>query len=164
MRIEIEPKYEIIDDEEVAIWKIYNQDGTLLVNLDLALDEGISECYWNDETRQFIIVEYYDWDTNELIAILNRNGQIIRKGIKSIEEYLEKYKLFIISIAGLGLGDEAFEYNLAFDDTKMAVINQFGDFHIFPYYDDVSFDEEENLFHARNYGSEREFKFSATEE
>jgi hypothetical protein len=164
MKIEIEPKYEIIDDEEVAIWKIYNQDGTLLVNLDLALNEGISECYWIDESRQFIIVEYYDWDTNELTAIVNRSGQIIRKGIYSIEEYLEKYKLFIIIIAGLGLADEAFEYNLAYDDTKMAVINQFGDFQIFPYYDVVTFDEDENLFHARNYGSEREFKFSPTEE
>lgn len=68
MSNKIEPQYEIQDGEEMAIWRIYKKDGKLLIDLDKALNEDIFECYWIDESMQFMIVEYYDWDTNELIV------------------------------------------------------------------------------------------------
>jgi hypothetical protein len=159
MRIEIEPQYEIIDDEEIATWQIFKNDGTLLVDLDIAINEGISECYWIDESKKFMVVEYYDWDTNELIAIVNWRGQIIRKGISSIEDYIEKFNLFIISISGLGMGDDAFAFDMESDDIRMAIIDQYGDFYINPLYDSLNYYEDEDILYAVRYRGEVKHKF-----
>jgi hypothetical protein len=164
MRIEIEPQYEMIDGEEIAVWQIFKNDGTLLIDLDKAIDEGITECYWLNEFRQFMIVEYSDWNSNEFIAIVNCIGKIVRKGISFIEDYVEKYNLFIISISGNGLGEDALGFDMEYDDTKMAVIDQYGDFYIHPFYDSLEFDEEENVLYAKRYHGEIKHRFRIGEQ
>jgi hypothetical protein len=151
---------EIVDNETVNIWRIDKNDGTILINLNKLIGEGISECRWQDEKQKILIVEYIDWDSNELIAIVTKDGQIIRKGIRSIEEYIDKYGVFIIIISGFGLGNEAPIYDLDEDDWKMAAINKYGEFIIPPKFDRINFDEDDNILYAENYGIENKFSLS----
>lgn len=152
-------KEEIIDGEEVTVWYIYKGYGAIIINLNRILDEEISECTWLGTKQKYLNVDYTDWDENELVAILDADGQIARKGIMYIETFIEDEGLFIIKISGHGLGEEATYFNLASDDWKMAVIDASGKFIIEPEYDKIQFEEEENIFYAKNLAGE-ENKYS----
>ena len=151
---------EIVQNEKVIIWRIEKNDGAILININKLIDEGISECRWQDEKQKFLIVEYNDWDSNELIAIVTKEGRIIKKGIRSIEYFVDRYELFIITITGLALDFDAIEYNLENDEWNMAVIDKYGEFFIPPHYDSISYDEEDNIFYAE--GSHGRIKHSIT--
>jgi hypothetical protein len=160
MKSKITSTVEIIDDEEITIWRLEKDDGTEVININKLFDEDISNCFWQDEDHKFLIVEYYNWDSTEQIAIINNVGKIVRKEINSIEDYIEKQELFIINISGYGLGNEAAKYDLSTDNWKMAVIGKDGKFIIPPNYDQITFKEDENIFYAEKFNSENKFKFS----
>jgi hypothetical protein len=127
MKIELKSTQELIDDVEVTIWWLDKNEGAIVYNINKLLNEDVIEC-WFENNQKYIEVMYSDWDSNELLAIINTHGHVIRKGIQSIEKFLEEQELFIISITGMGLGGEALYYNLADDDEKMAVIDSNGKF------------------------------------
>ena len=149
---------EIVQNEKVIIWRIEKNDGAILININKLIDEGISECRWQDEKQRFLIVEYNDWDSNELIAIVTKEGRIIKKGIRSIEFYVDSSELFIISITGSALDFDAIDYNLENDEWNMAVIDKYGEFFIPPHYDNISYDEDEKVFCIMDYKNRKEIK------
>jgi|WetSurMetagenome_2_1015567.scaffolds.fasta_scaffold303119_2 hypothetical protein len=141
MKTILTSKEEIIDGEEVTVWYIDKGDGTILINLNKILEEEISDCEWLGTKNKFLAANYTDWDSRELLAIFNDEGQIIRKGISNIETFIEKNDSFIITVSGYGLGEEAAFYNIAADDLKMAVINTSGEFIIAPKFDKIQFED-----------------------
>lgn len=148
MKIKLKSEQQIIDDDEITVWILDKGNGTIIININKLFNDTINECDWLDDGHQFLQVMYSDWDDNELFAIVNTNGEIIRNGIRSVEDFLEKQNLFIVEMSGVGMGDEASEYGISKDDWKMAVINKNGDFVVPPEFNDIWFDEDENLFYA----------------
>jgi hypothetical protein len=61
-------------------------------------------------------------------------------------------------MSGLGMGDDAMEFDLAPDDWKWAVINKWGEFVIPPEFDKIGFEPFGNYFVAISRMG-REFKF-----
>lgn len=161
MKTTLTSKEEIIDGEKVMVWHIDKGDGAILININKVLEEEISECTWLGKKSSILEVCYCDWDSMELTAILNDNGQIIKKGVVSIDTYIEEEGLFVVSFSGYGLGEEALNYSLAIDDCKMAVIDTYGRFIIGPIYNKIEFDENENIFYAKNYTG-AEIKYTLT--
>jgi len=157
MKAILTSKQEIINDNEATVWYIDKGDGAILINLNKILVEDISECNWLSEKGKYILANYSDWDSTELIAIFKDDGQLIKKGISSIETFIEEKELFVINLSGYGLGGEASYYNLATYDWKMAVIDTYGKFIIEPKYDKIRY--EENIFYAKNIVGE-EYKYS----
>jgi len=155
MKVELKSKKEIIDDEEITIWQLDKNDGAIVITINKLFDDTICECDWLDDKHKFLQVMYSDWDSNELFAIVNTDGEIIRDAIRSVEEYIEKPQLFIVEMSGFGLGSEASEHDLSADDWKMAVINRYGEFVIEPIYPKIYFEDEESTFYADNYTGEK---------
>lgn len=145
---------EIIDDEEVTVWQLDNNDGAKVITINKLFKDEVLDCEWLDCNEDFLLVMYSDWDSNELYAIVDTNGVIIRDAIRSIECCVESANLIIVEMSGFGMGDEAAEYHLAADDWKMGVINQYGEFIIDPKYLTIYFDEQENVFCAGNHSGD----------
>ena len=160
MKTRITSTEEIIDNQTVSIWRLENDEKETVININKLINEDVSNCFWQDDAEKYLTVEYTDWDGTELIAIVNENNTILRKGIRSIEEYLDKHELFIINISGYGLGEEAGNYALGSDDWKMAVIDFNGRFIIPPEYDRIFFEEDGNIFYAENLSNENKYQFS----
>ena len=158
MSIEIIASEEIVDGEEVTIWRLNKDEGTVVVNLNKLLDNGVCECYWLGEKHHYLQVMHVDWTGLEVWAIVSIYGVIIRKYVKSVEHFIEKYYLFIVEMSGVDLGEEAWEYGLEAEDCRMAVINRFGNFTIPPEYDSIKYYDDENIFYTEYKGIK--YKFS----
>ena len=148
MQLELTSTEEIVNDEEVTVWRIVRNGGQEDIILNGLFRDGISECSWLDEERKLISVFYVDWDGNEVYAMVNSAGEILRKGITMIEDVVADEQLFIIQVTGLGLGDEASDYGLHSDNLRMAVVNRDGEFVISPEYERIRYEEDEKLFYA----------------
>jgi hypothetical protein len=161
MNAELKIRYEGDDDDEVAIYELHRADGKV-ININDLFDDGVSDFRWIGEDHEFLNVGYSDWDSSEFTAIVNTDGEILRKGILEIDEYVREHALFVVRMSGFGMHDEALDYDMQSDDEKIAVINRFGDFVIGPEYDSIVYEPEENLFYAwYGYGSnEIEHKFT----
>ncbi len=159
MKAELKSSEHFIDHDEVTVWELHTSDGKV-VNINTLFDDSVADCSWIDDDHEFLRVDYYDWDSNELTALVDSEGDIIRKGILNVEEYLPEHGLFILEMSGFGMGDEARDYDLESDDTKMAVINRFGKFIIPPEYDRIFFEPDDNQFSADRLYDEREFFFT----
>lgn len=148
MKIELKSRTEIIDNQEITFWTLEKDE--IVININEVIDADCSscviECSFIDTDKRYIEIQYNDWTSCEFIAIIDTRGNMLMKGISSIEKYIEEYELFIISITGHGLGDDALYYNVSSDDYKMAVINSSGKFIIPPNYDSIGFDEDELNF------------------
>ena len=90
-------------------------------------EEIINECNWLDADDRFMEVRYYDWDENELSAIINSDGELLRKGIVEITNFIPPYKHFIILQTGDDLGIARFDYQADEEDQLFAVINEIGE-------------------------------------
>ena len=92
---------------------------------------------------------------------MNVEGEIIRKGILSVEEVLDKPQLFIVQMSGAAMDSEVseFEFGLAADDWKMAVLDKYGEFTIEPCYDAIWLEEGETFFCATGRNGD-EYRFS----
>jgi hypothetical protein len=113
---------------------------------NIVFEEIVNECHWIDEEQTFIEVHYYDWDNSELIAIVNNQGEMLRKSILDIVEYLVEYKLFIIVQLGDHLGEDRFDYMADEEDHLYAVINQFGEYVIEPQPFVIEYNDFDNVF------------------
>lgn len=148
MNVKIIAEESIIEGEEITIWKLSQDDGAIVFDLNKLLDLYISECYWIDEDKKFIILQYGDWDDSEYFAILNNNGSLIKKGIREFE-YIKKENLFIALFNGSGLSEEeATYYNVGSDDFKMAVFNSYGKYVMPPQYNSIKYYDDEDVFYA----------------
>ncbi|HPT72169.1 MAG TPA: hypothetical protein PLE74_07800 [Candidatus Cloacimonadota bacterium] len=154
MSTNITTTIETVEGENVTVWRIEKDEGAIVININKILGEDVTDCHWEGNHQTYLIAEYSDWDSNELWAIIDANGQLIKKGIRSIEQYIAKYQLFIVEMSGFALGYEATEYDLAPDDWKMAVINKHGDYIIPPKYPQIDFEEGDDFFYVKNYSSE----------
>lgn len=159
MKAEIIYRVEGEEDDEISIWELKTPKGKVLNIADI-LDHSVSDCNWVDEDHEFLDVFYSDWDSSEFSAILNKNGDVLRKGILEIAEYVKEHALFVVRMSGFGMHDEARDYDMESDDEKMAVINRFGGFVVPPEYDRLGFEPDDNLFYADNYRDDREFYFT----
>ena len=164
MNVKLISTEELIDDEEVTVWRLDKGNGRVIININKSLNnkrDSITECEWLDEGHRFIQVNYSDWDSRELIAIMNVQGEIIRKGILSVEEVLDKPQLFIVQMSGAAMDSEAavFEFGLAADDWKMAVLDEYGEFIIEPSYDAIWLEKDETFFCATGRNGD-EYRFS----
>ncbi|MBS1650441.1 MAG: hypothetical protein JSU07_00385 [Bacteroidetes bacterium] len=138
--------------ETITHYLIDKDDGAIVININKILEESISECSWYGNDKKFIGVDYYDWDSNELTAIMNTNGDVLRSGITYVEEYLEKQQLFIINISGYGLKYQSLDYDIEEDENKFAVMDREGCFIIPPKYNAISFDKTAGVFYADRFG------------
>ena len=109
-------------------------------------EEIINDCNWLDEEETFLEVQYNDWDNNEMVALVSAGGELLRKGIKHVVEYIPTNRLFIIAQTGDSLGEERFDYMTDEDDHVYAVINQYGEYVISPQHEEITFDDYENIF------------------
>jgi len=149
MKAELISREEIKDDDEITIWTI--KDGESEICLNNLFDSNIYDCDWLDDEHTFCIVNYSEWESTELTAIVRVSGEIIKMGLNSIEHFIEKEALFIVIISGFGVGDESAYYMMDDTDSKWAVLNSWGGYLISPEYDSIEFDEEEQIFYADDY-------------
>ena len=112
----------------------------------LIFEEIVNDCQWLDEENRFILVEYYDWDNNELLAIVNANGELIRKGISEVIEFVTEHGMFIIMQIGDNLGEERFDYMAEEEDHVYGVINLNGDYIIDPQPEPIEYNDYEGVF------------------
>jgi hypothetical protein len=159
MKAELKSSEHFIDYDEITVWELHTPVGAV-ININKLFDDSVAECSWIDDDHKYLRVDYYDWDSNELTALVDSEGDIIRKGILNVEEYLPEHGLFIVEMSGFGMGDRARDFDLEDDDSKMAVINRFGDFVIKPEYRSIIFEPEENLFYAGSGYSGYDYAFS----
>ncbi len=151
MKIELQTKIEIINGEEFTIWQLNKNDGAIVITLNKTFDYEIIECGWLDDKQQFLEIMYGDFNGNELFAIINKHGTVVRDAIRGIMKYLEGPQLFIVEMSGSGMGIEGMQYGLGEDEWKFAVVNAYGHFVIPPEYWAIYFDDEENTFYSDKY-------------
>ncbi|MDJ1497663.1 hypothetical protein QNI19_32285 [Cytophagaceae bacterium DM2B3-1] len=148
MQDELKESIQMFQGEEITVWQVEKKNGAVIITINQLFDDHIFDCQWLDEKQTYLKVFYTDWDSNELCAIVNPDGKIIRKGIRSLKGYIEKYQLFIVEMSGLAMGSEAINYLLSEFDWKMGVVNQRGEFIINPAYDSIRFDHDQELFYV----------------
>jgi hypothetical protein len=147
--VTVNKRSEILSQEngKITEWFLQKLSGEI-VDLRKVLADGIIECVWQDEDRDFIVAFYYEWDTTELFAIIDKNGDVVKRGISEIIDYVEDAKVFIVRFEGRWLGAEQSYYVVADDEWKMAVIKSDGNFLIEPKYSKIVLDEDEHVFIA----------------
>lgn len=143
-------------DDETNIW--YFKTSQKTYNLNKILDDDVFEAYFLDKNKKdIVIVGYSNWESNELIAIINKSGKIIYKGIMSIESYIADHDLFILIINSEQVQEDLYHYHgLKTDEQYYFVINIHGEMIIEFTEDCIKYDEEEIGFYIRN--SEELFK------
>ena len=109
-------------------------------------EETINECNWLDADDRFMEVRYYDWDENELSAIINSDGELLRKGIVEITNFIPPYKHFIILQTGDDLGIARFDYQADEEDQLFAVINEIGEYIVEPQPEEVTYNDYDDLY------------------
>lgn len=148
MNFELESKEVIIDDREKTEWLINQNNGTIITNITKLLNTDFSDAHWAGDDKKFIELLYTEWESTEHFAIVTNEGRMVKKGIKFINDYIPEEELFIVTLSGFGLGEEATYYNVGFDDWKTAVIDNYGDFVMTPVYNKIEYYDDEKLFYA----------------
>lgn len=134
------------DGNNVQKWFIHQNDGSI-VNLSSKLDLDISQCDWLDNDHRFLVVMYHEWDSSEHFAIVDNSGDIVKRGVREIREYVKEHNLFVLRFSGFGIGEaEARYYSIEPDDWKMGVVRGSGEFVIEPVHDSIVFDADQQLF------------------
>ena len=144
MKIELTETLQQNGDDEYPIWHL--RHGLEIFEINNVFEGAVLQCNWVGIDNKFLEVMYADWDGLELFAIMNLKAEMIFKGIRSIEKYIEAEQIFIVEITGRAIEDQSIDYNLPLDDWNMAVINNYGDFIIPPKYPSIYFDEETQTF------------------
>ncbi|MDZ7936125.1 MAG: hypothetical protein U5M51_14385 [Emticicia sp.] len=133
---------EEIQNENLQKWFFKTSDGTL-IHLNPILDEDIIEVDFFDDDKKYVSVVYSDWDSRELRAIVDSVGNVVYKGIQSIEQYISEYELFIIELNSEYINAESVTYfGLQTDTIYYNVINSNGKMLIGFNTDYISFEEE----------------------
>lgn len=146
------------DDEDTSIWYFKALGKTY--NLNKILGGDISDVnLLDDEKRDIVIIEYTDWNSNELRAIINKYGKVIYKGIRSIESHISirDFDLFVLEINSDHVDGNLYHYHgLRSDELYYLVINVYGEMLIEFTEDYITYDDYEDGFYVGN--SEELFK------
>ncbi len=112
----------------------------------LLFEDEVTDCDWLDEEQRFLVAAYNDWEGNANFAILSLHGELLRKGIRQIRQYIPEQRLFIIEQTGASLGEDRFDYQAEEDDILFAVMNDTGDYVIEPQPEQIFYNEQETAF------------------
>jgi hypothetical protein len=94
------------------------------INLNELLDEEVYEVNYLDEAQQLIVVNYTGFNGWEVMAMINRYGEICFNGICSVEEYYPELEKILITVQSDALSDELVAYHgLQSDEMYYAVID-----------------------------------------
>ena len=136
-----------IDGDESTVWYLDSPHG-VSTNLNQALREDVLECQWIDQDETLLQVRYSNWDSRELIAIVNHNGQLLRNAIVEIYRFLPEHALFIAEMYFADMGAESAYYSVSEFETKLGVIDRYGKFLVSPIYERIVFDDDDGIFFA----------------
>ncbi|KAA9338798.1 hypothetical protein [Adhaeribacter soli] len=161
MKPQIISREEIIEkdgnEDQVTRW-YFSKDGIHEINLGNLLGERIMECDWLDEKETTLLVNYSDWASNSVYALVSQEGKVFRKSITFIEEYIEEHEVMIANIMGKSLGMENLHFNMDEDDRKVVVLDKRGRLILEPRYKEIGFIEERQCFYAiTDYDQEQYF-------
>lgn len=127
---------EVTDDSGNVTHHLKNSKGKTIVVLDTVADEILSEVIICDG---FIEASYVDRLGSEFRILFNINGQLLKKGILSIEEYISERNEFIITINSEG-DDFTADYLIQSSyDEYFAVIDSNGSYIIQPLLGKIEF-------------------------
>ncbi len=140
---------ENVEGDEVTKYKLDKGNGTIVIDLEKLLNATVSECEWLGEDKSYLQVMYGEWEGTDHFAIVSKDGDLVKKGIKEIYHFIPGVKLFVVMFTGFGLGenDRAY-YSVANDDWKMGVINRYGDYILEPKFNKIQYFDDEELFYA----------------
>ncbi|MBQ4915284.1 hypothetical protein J8L85_12600 [Maribacter sp. MMG018] len=140
---------EIVEGDEVTKYKLNKNNGTILIDLEKLLNATVTECEWLGEDKSYLELMYYEWDSTEHFAIVSKDGDLVKKGIKEIHHYIPEVELFVVMFTGFGLGEnDSAYYSVANDDWKMSVINRYGDYILEPIFNKIQHFDDEELFYV----------------
>lgn len=152
MEVQLLEKCTLIDGvEEIRTWEINRGNGALTISISELFDHHVLECDWIDKDRKFLGVMYSNWEGSELYAIVDCNGNIVKRSLREITEYIPAFDLFLVIMCRFDMEDDAYLYFLDGEDDKVAVINRCGDYIVEPTNSRVYFDDEGNTFFVGNY-------------
>lgn len=112
----------------------------------LLFEDEVTDCDWLDEEQRFLVAAYNDWEGKSNFAILSLHGELLRKGIRQIRQYIPEQRLFIIEQTGASLGEDRFDYQAEEDDILFAVMNDTGNYVIEPQPEQIFYNEQETAF------------------
>ena len=93
----------LVEGKETTVWRLDHGNERVVIHLNRSLNnprDRVTACEWPSEGYRFVRVQSSDWDSNELVAITNGQGKIIRKGICSVAEGLDQPQRFIVRCRG----------------------------------------------------------------
>lgn len=152
MEVQLIEKCTLIDGvEEIRTWHLNKGNGAVIISISKLFDHHVLECNWIAEDKKFLEVMYGNWEGSELWAIVDCNGNIVKKSLREINEYIPAFDVFLVIMCRFDMEDDAHLYFLDGEDDKVAVINRCGDYIVEPTNSHVYFDDEDNTFFVRNY-------------
>ena len=139
-------------DDKIKTWFLNKPHYEINLNEILGEDEIIDVNY--SEGENYFVAEYSNYHSYELRAIFNLDGEIIIKGINSLEEYIEELNLFKIEINSDNVDGDLYHYHgLKSDTIYYAIINYHGDLSITFSEDYIYYDDNEKAFQIGNNGN-----------
>lgn len=157
MKKEFKYSTEIVNGKELTICELIKGNGAITININQILEEeSISEASWLTDKEEYFSILYIGHDDFEYYAIIDTDGNVIKKGIREIVDTIEDYNYFIVSFMGTESFPDASYYGLhSSDDWAQGVINSYGEYIIEPTIDnDIDFDPDEKLFNVFVNGKE----------
>lgn len=133
-------------NEGEVIHYLVTEDGREFDLRGVLFEDEVTDCDWFDEEERFLVASYNDWDGQSNFAILSLHGELLRKGIRQIRQYIPEHRLFIIEQTGSSLGEDRFDYQAEEDDVLFAVMNDTGEYVIEPQTEQIYFNDQESVF------------------
>lgn len=116
------------------------------INLTELIEESIQEVHFIGNNSNFIQVNYSNWDSMELCAIVNTHAQIVFKNIYSIECFIENKEYFICTIKSDYIDENQFYfYGLEMDEYYNFMINSNGEILISFTNESLEYELNENM-------------------
>ena len=144
IKIQLQELYD--ENEEVKTLVIIDSTNNIIADLSKTSNEEIIEADIIDDN--FIEGHYTSYTTDyECIALFDNAGKLIRKGIYSIENYIESRKEFIILV--VAQEGEYYEFYRNYRDAPdflHCVIDELGDYIIEPTTKNIEYLEENDKY------------------
>lgn len=136
---------EIKDEEETRLW--FYKEGNRWLCLNEALEEDILEVEFLDEEKGVLLVFYSNWDSMELYALMDIEGNVRMTGISTVEEYIKDHELLIVTINS-SYADEDMEHDDYNDSDEIfwTVLDIYGSVKIDSTQSPIKFYDDENIF------------------
>lgn len=147
MKGEIIEKIMLDEQEEQTILWFYKKGFTWLC-ISEAMGGPVSEVQFFDDEYELLSVYYTDWQGIDLVALMDKSGDVLVQGISSIEEYIKGHGLFVATINASHISrDWFYQYSLEEDDEYWIVLDLNGRVKIEPTCRLIVYEEDDNAFH-----------------